>query len=270
MRDSARFRLLGSYRAPAVRVGDRAVCLYRDCDVVVTSVTDAPIPWPRCRPADQKGGAGSGLLVDEALKRAIETESAEALQHWFGVSHNTVWNWRRAFGVWRHETPGSSRLYEATAGRLAKMLRGKKLPAKVKRKMSERSIERNSARHLREWAAAHRRPWSDEDAALLGTVPDSRLARQVGRTRYEVAGERRRLGIPRYRQPPHPEAHLSPEEREALRRRRIAAAKRGKARPKHVIQAMRKGRKGKPHPPEVRERMRTARLAYLRRQEKSI
>ena len=34
---------------PQLKVGDVATCLYRDCDVVVTSWTDAPLPWPRCR-----------------------------------------------------------------------------------------------------------------------------------------------------------------------------------------------------------------------------
>jgi hypothetical protein len=36
--------LAGPYQAPAVRKGDRASCLYRDSDVIVTSWTAAPIP----------------------------------------------------------------------------------------------------------------------------------------------------------------------------------------------------------------------------------
>jgi hypothetical protein len=58
--------LFGPYKAPPLKRGDRAACLYRDCDVVITSWTDAPIPWPRCRAVDAPfGGPGSGLLVDE-------------------------------------------------------------------------------------------------------------------------------------------------------------------------------------------------------------
>jgi hypothetical protein len=39
---------------------------------------------------------------------------------------------------------------------------------------------------------------------------------------------------------------------------KIAASKRGKPRPRHVIEAMREGRKGKPHTEEAREKMREA------------
>jgi hypothetical protein len=44
MTDRERVKLLfGSHKAPPLRGGDRAVCLYWDCDVVITSWTDAPI-----------------------------------------------------------------------------------------------------------------------------------------------------------------------------------------------------------------------------------
>src|SRR5262245_63743639 len=52
-------------------------------------------------------------------------------------------------------------------------------------------------------------------------------------------------------------------ERDAPRREKIAQAKRGKPRPRHVIEAMRKGRTGKPHDEEARRKMREARRARV-------
>jgi hypothetical protein len=34
---------------------------------------------------------GSGLLVDEELLRAIRSESSSAIQYWWGVTMETVW-----------------------------------------------------------------------------------------------------------------------------------------------------------------------------------
>jgi len=105
-----RVKLLhGPYRAPRLRVGDRATCLLRDCDVVVTSWSDAPIPWPRCRALDS-GGGGSGLLLAGDLGEAVRRESAAAVRHWWAVSALQVWKWRKVLGVRRMENDGSRRL----------------------------------------------------------------------------------------------------------------------------------------------------------------
>jgi hypothetical protein len=78
MNDADRVKLLfGPCHAPPLKRGDRAFCLFRDCDVVLTSWTDAPISWPRCRALDRPLG-GSGLLVDEELARVVRHESAPA------------------------------------------------------------------------------------------------------------------------------------------------------------------------------------------------
>src|SRR5262245_27377772 len=71
--------LAGPHTPPPLRRGDRATCRYRDADVVITSWTSAPIPWPRCcRPGTH--GGGSGLLVTEELGRAVRTEPAIAAE----------------------------------------------------------------------------------------------------------------------------------------------------------------------------------------------
>jgi hypothetical protein len=112
--------LAGPYPPP--HPGDRATCLYRDADVVVTSWTSAPIPWPRCCRSGTHGG-GSGLLVTEELVRAIRTESAAALKHWWGVSARTVWAWRVAFGVRQWGTKGSMLLHQEISQRGGAALR---------------------------------------------------------------------------------------------------------------------------------------------------
>ena len=70
--------LHGPYRPQPLRRGDRATCLFRDGDVVITGWSDARIPWPRCRRPDSSGG--SGLLVDDELLRALRSESSLAIQ----------------------------------------------------------------------------------------------------------------------------------------------------------------------------------------------
>jgi hypothetical protein len=94
MRPHERTKLLfGPYQTPALKRGNRATCLFRDCDVVVTGWTDARISWPRCRPRDVPRSHPS-LLVDDELARAIRHESAAAIRHWWGVSVGVVWRWR--------------------------------------------------------------------------------------------------------------------------------------------------------------------------------
>lgn len=52
--------------------------------------------------------------------------------------------------------------------------------------------------------------------------------------------------------------------RDSERRRKIAEARRGKPRPDHVIEAMRKGRTGKPHSAEARRKMSEAQKRRVR------
>jgi len=45
MNDAARSRLLGKYRTPRFRIGQRVLCQVRG-EMVIRGMTDAPISWP--------------------------------------------------------------------------------------------------------------------------------------------------------------------------------------------------------------------------------
>jgi hypothetical protein len=98
-----RFRLLGKYRTPRVRVGGMVRCEIRG-EIEVGGFTDRPIPWlkgkTKRRPA---------IIVYGGLAQAIHRESKQAVAHWWGVKPLTVWQWRKALGVGA-TTPGTSRL----------------------------------------------------------------------------------------------------------------------------------------------------------------
>src|SRR5262245_24977132 len=165
--------LFGPYRAPPLKRGDRAFCLFRDCYVVVTSWTDARIPWPRCRPLDRPLG-GSGLLVDEELARAVRHESAAAVCYWWCASEGAVWRWRKALGVGRDGTEGSRGLIRAAVEAGAAAMREREYTDEECDRMSRRARELNLARHLP--TGYHGPWWSAKELALLGELPDAEVA----------------------------------------------------------------------------------------------
>jgi len=132
--------------------------------------------------------------VDDELLRAIRTESAVALKHWFGVSTHAVWNWRKAFGVRQWGTEGSRRLHKALSEAGAEITRGQPLSLKQVEQRRQRAINLNLGRNLR--ARLSRPWWTRKELALLGTYPDNVIARRVGRTVTAVRLMRTRLGIP--------------------------------------------------------------------------
>jgi hypothetical protein len=184
--------LFGPYHPPALYTGDRATCLFRDCDVVVTSWTDAPISWPRCLPVGRRGHPS--LLVDAELARAIHSESASAMMHWWRVSVAVVWRWRKAFGICRTGTPGSALLVQAAAQLGADAMKEREWSAAEREERRQLALDLNySARlspgyNLGPW-------WSDEELALLGTAPDAEIAAKIGRAVEAVRIARTRRGI---------------------------------------------------------------------------
>src|SRR5436309_14689395 len=97
MRDADRFRLLGTYATPRVRVGRVLTCEARDCDVIVTGYSEGRIPWPTGHPRAR--GGRPGLVVFGALAAAVRRESNQAVCRWFGVRPATVARWRAALGA---------------------------------------------------------------------------------------------------------------------------------------------------------------------------
>jgi hypothetical protein len=149
MNKADRLRLLyAPYHPPRLKKGDRATCLFRDCDVVITSWTDARISWPRGRAVHHRRGQPSLVVTDELL-RAIKTESEIAIMHWFGVSISTVWSWRKAFGISQWETEGSRRLHHATSKAGAAAFRDRPFSLEEREQRRQQAIKLKLVRYLK-------------------------------------------------------------------------------------------------------------------------
>ena len=185
--------LLGTDPAPAVHLGRRVHCRHRGNASRVTSFTDAPIPWPRVQPLDER--VGSGLWVNADLERAIRTESAVALGHWFGRSKSAA----RALRVWAgvegwEGTRGTRRAVTDAADAGADATRGVGLSKEAC------EVRAANAKRLKliEHARAKRWPvgWAAEMDALLGVLPDEVVAKRAGESWAAVQSRRAKLGIP--------------------------------------------------------------------------
>jgi hypothetical protein len=163
--------LFGPYRPPDVQPGDRTWCLLRDCLVVVTRWSDGRISWPLCHGLEANSGA-SGYLVDAEFARAIRSESAAAVGHWWGVGNAAVTRWRKRLGVGRMTSEGSRRLILT-------------------------AIQSGIAAHTGSApVAGDGFLWTAEETALLGTLPDAQVAEKTGRTLTAVRKMRLHLGRP--------------------------------------------------------------------------
>jgi hypothetical protein len=186
-----RVKLLhGPYKAPRLRRGDRAFCLFRDGDVVVTGWTDARISCPRCRPLDVPRSHPS-LLVNKELARAIRHESAAALRFWWGVSEGVVHRWRKALGVTRTSNEGSRRLIRPASERGAERIRGRPPTPKQVESRRRTARELDLARNLHK---GYYGPWwTKAEERLLGRVSDEEVARRTRRTVDAVRQKRQEL-----------------------------------------------------------------------------
>jgi hypothetical protein len=183
--------LFGPYREPALKVGDRTMCLVRDAEVVIYDWSLGPIPWPLCYRAGTRA-AGKGLLVDEELARAIRHESAAAISHWWGVCGVVVGRWRRALGVDRKNNPGTYRLVRGAVDKAATVHREVRFrPGRLEHCREVYASKNNGVGPTYRGA-----PWTAEELALLGSLPDDQVAARIGRTVAAVIGKRERLHIP--------------------------------------------------------------------------
>jgi hypothetical protein len=185
--------LIGSYSPPAVCRGDHVHCIYRDALCKVTGMHDGRIPWPRVRTLGQRGG--SGLLVNDTLVKAIRTESAAALVHWFGVNAETVWRWRKAFvpGHGKFRTPGSERAHQKASQAGAEGIKAKVWTDEELDARAELS-KRLGLRPPNRWTG--RGGWTSREVRLLFRFTDVEVAARTGRTVHAVRAKRRLVSRP--------------------------------------------------------------------------
>jgi hypothetical protein len=80
MNKQERVRLLGKYRTPRFKHGDVVTCAIRG-EVKIVGITNARIPWPKCR----TGKRSRAIILYGGLADAVRTESPVAVAYWFGV-----------------------------------------------------------------------------------------------------------------------------------------------------------------------------------------
>jgi hypothetical protein len=158
----------------------------------VVSISAGPIPWPKVIPLGQR--SQPSLLLAGDLERAVRVESVAAVCYWWGVSGRTVWNFRKALGVGRM-TEGTTRLLLHNAQAGADVLRGVKLDEAQVEQRRRTAVELNLGQYVQGGAGYNgTRPWTDDELALLGTMPDADLAARIGRTLNAVRVMRGRAG----------------------------------------------------------------------------
>jgi hypothetical protein len=137
-------------------------------------------------------------LVNAELARAVKTESAEALMHWFGVSAKVVWKWRKAFGVGGSATtPGSMNATRAASLKGAAAIKAKKW---TDEELATKAAvaKKHGLKPGPRWTPITG-GWTADQVALLGTDHDKHIAEKLHRSVNAVRLKRERLKIPRAR-----------------------------------------------------------------------
>jgi hypothetical protein len=118
-------------------------------------------------------------------------DSVSARRYWWGASATAVLNWRRALGVEKFNE-GSQRLRNALNAELGGAQKGKPKPQERVRQQVATKRERGTLYVPQRWAKTG---WTPEQLALLGTLPDAKLAARIGRSATAVRVMRTRQGI---------------------------------------------------------------------------
>lgn len=209
MTDAKRYRLLGTYRTPLVRLGEVVSCEVRDRDLVVVGLSSGRIPWPRGR---VKGTCErSSLIVFGDLLEAIKRESNQAVSYWFGVRVTMVSKWRRALGV-GPETEGTLHLRDRVMrdpernGKIAGELTGRKRSTELMQRLHKGNHGRkHSMETKKKMSRSHRRrkrcgrldfrPWTTEEDKLVCILPPAEAAVRTGHPLSAVYSRRSQLGV---------------------------------------------------------------------------
>ncbi len=182
--------------------------------------------------------APSPILCGD-LVRAVRVESEIAVMHHWGVSANTVWEWRRALGVPAINHGTQRLLIEYAAETLTpevramadeakrspeyralrrEMMTGRPAHPKAaaglleaarrpkseqwKRALSQRSLEIWQHPEKHGLPACHR--WTPHEIALIGTDTDAAIAKALDVPRRAVIFKRYQLGIPSFQRASRP------------------------------------------------------------------
>jgi hypothetical protein len=185
--------LFGPYRPPRrSRPGDRLRCRVHGW-VEVGGLSDTPVPWPYRKAK----GRHSPILCGD-LARAVRQEANIVVCYLFGVTGQTVTQWRAALGV-GHANPGTSERKAASRRGIPRpphviaALRANRpvVTDELRAKLSaanRRTGNRPAKDRLRLW-----KPWEDK---LVWTLRAALVSKRTRRTLHAVYDRRHELGVP--------------------------------------------------------------------------
>ena len=217
--------LLGEYQTPAFQVGNVVECAVRG-SVKIVGVTAGRIPWPTAKRITGRKNATPAIVLYDCLVNAVQQESNRAICYWWGVTGQTVSQWRKALGIGRSNL-GTSRLHaehyrdhvgEAMRKALLPALRSPERRAKIsaaklgkpRPDLSERNRSRRGTKlsadarqRMKEAWQRHgfvggkkgARAWTAAEDELVRTLPTAEVVRLTGRTLASVGSRRRKLRL---------------------------------------------------------------------------